>query len=116
MVKKIFLVGCLLFTAQAFGYNCPDSTNLDDDTARAKCLYKILNHYKESAETKFIKQWQRDYKNNSNNENKTAERYNIVNPGHFNAVFEAQQLLDKHANTGVYHRLPYCPVSSSSTD
>ena len=119
MFKYIILIISLLFTAQSFGYSCPDSTDLNDPSARSKCLYKVLTHYRDELVKDIVQHWQTRYRNVYNNQDIT-NKLEVIGEGYgdtnVDRLFMFQQLIDKHESTGNYQRPPACPSSSSSSN
>ena len=62
-MKFLIIIVSLFLTENSFGYDCPESTNLDDASARHKCLNKVLTHWQEQIQKRVIKKWQKAYSN-----------------------------------------------------
>ncbi len=114
-IRGLIFIAILSLPMVSSGYQCPDSTNLKDASARGKCLYKIISHWKEVTERYLIKDWQRaragkvlgptDFYPGGLNDtthyhvSKFANRY-------IKQIIEYNKILDRLEGKGVY-QLPY---------
>ena len=116
-MKKIFIIILgLSLPAVSFAYQCPDSTNLGDASARDKCLYKILSHWKEVNVKFLIKDWQKARRGEVTASGETlpgglndTTHYTVLRQSmeaYLKHIIEIDKVLDKLEDDGVY-QLPY---------
>ena len=119
-MRGLIFIVILSLPMVSSGYNCPDSTNLDDKSSREKCLYKVLTHWKAIYEKRVIQEWQRaergDVTIHGTPEDSSPSglrqiRHNTVSRHdlteiHIKKIIEYNKILDRLEDEGVY-QLPY---------